>query len=74
MADMWHVTGQVQDTVISDTGPGFTTVWKVSYRVDSGPAKGTQGIVNIPVDEFNKDTVRQAIEAAVYHLDQVAGL
>ncbi len=74
MADMFRIKSQVQDTVISDTGPGFDTIWKVTYVVTSGPAEGTQGFVNIPVRQYNKDTVVKAISAAIYHLDQVAGL
>lgn len=74
MADMWEIKAQTEDTQISDTGPGFTTVRKVTYRVTSGPAKGTQGTVSIPIDEYNAQTVKNAIDAAVYHLDQVANL
>ena len=74
MADMWHVTSQVQDTQISDTGTGFEPVWSVGYSVDSGPAKGTTGKVTIPVRLFNKDSVKSAIDEAVAHLDAVAKL
>jgi hypothetical protein len=74
MADMWHVTGQNLTTEISDQGAGFVSVWAVKYAVDSGPAKGTTGTVNVPAAQFNADTVKQAIDAAVYHLDQVAKL
>jgi hypothetical protein len=74
MGDMWHVKSQVMDTEISDTGPGFDKVWVVTYMVDSGPAKGTTGKVNIPIAEFNATTVKLAIDAAVYHLDQIAAL
>lgn len=74
MADMWHVTGQNLTTQISDQGTGFDSVWAVRYVVDSGRATGTAGTVNIPAAQFNKDTVKAAIDAAVYHLDQVASL
>jgi hypothetical protein len=70
----WSITGQRLDTELSDTGTGFTTVWRVSYKVTSGPATGTTGYVNIPADQHNADTVAKAINAAVYHLDKVAGL
>jgi ethanolamine utilization microcompartment shell protein EutL len=49
-------------------------VWKVKYMVDTGPATGTQGEVVIPAGQHNAETVKMAIDAAVYHLDQVAGL
>lgn len=74
MADMWHVTSQTLSTELSDSGTGFTPVWQVKYLVDSGKAKGTRGQVNVPAEQYNKDTVKAAIDAAVYHLDQVAGL
>lgn len=74
MADMWVIKNQVQETQLSDTGPGFDTVWKVTYQVTSGPAEGTVGVVNVPVAKYNAQTVKNAIDAAVYHLDQVAGL
>lgn len=74
MADKWHVTSQSLQTELSETGVGFTPVWQVKYVVDNGPAKGTRGQVNIPASDFNADTVKSAIDAAVYHLDAVAGL
>lgn len=74
MADMWHVVSQRQDTIISETGPGFETVWEVTYQVDSGPASGTRGVVRVPVARYNAETVRDAINAAVFHVDAVGNL
>lgn len=74
MADKWHVTSQSLQTELSETGVGFTPVWQVKYVVDSGPATGTRGHVNVPAEQFNKDTVKAAIDAAVTHLDAVASL
>jgi hypothetical protein len=74
MADMWHITSQRQDTIISETGPGFDTVWEVNFTVDSGPATGTRGTVRVPVSQYNAETVKATIEAQVYHLDAVANL
>jgi hypothetical protein len=74
MADKWHVVQQTLTTELSNSGTGFMPVWNVTYMVDSGPATGTQGKVNVPAAQFNADTVKAAIEAAVYHLDQVASL
>jgi len=74
MPDMWHIVAQSQDTVLSDTGPGFETVWEVTYQVDSGPAVGTKGKVRIPVGQYNAELVKNTVDAAVYHLDQIAGL
>lgn len=74
MADMWHVIAQNLTTELSPTGTGFQTVWQVRYQVDSGPAKGTQGQVNVPADQHNAETVKAAIDAAVTNLDKIAGL
>ena len=74
MADKWTVTSQTLATELSETGSGFTSVWQVRYKVTSGPAVNTVGQVNIPAGQFNAATVKKAIDAAVYHLDQVAGL
>jgi hypothetical protein len=70
----WIVTGQRLDTELSDSGTGFTPVWRVSYKIMSGPATGTTGYVNIPADQHNASNVKKTIDAAVYHLDKVAGL
>ena len=74
MPAMWHVKNQKQDTVLDDQGPGFMTVWEITYVIDDGPAQGVQGVVRIPVSRFNADTVRATIDAAVFHVVQVAGL
>lgn len=74
MADKWRVKSQVLQTELSDTGTGFTPVWVVTYEITTGPATGTQGKVNIPAGQYSADTVKAAIDAAVYHIDKVAGL
>lgn len=74
MAAQWHVVSQSLTTQISDSGPGFESVWEVRYMIDSGPAKGTRGQVNVPAAVFNADTVKEAINAIVTHNDAVAGL
>lgn len=70
----WTVTGQRLDTALSDSELGFVPVWKVSYRVVSGPAVGTTGYVNVPAATYNADTVKAAIDAQVAHLHNVASL
>lgn len=71
MADMWHVVSVTEDTVLSETGPGFVKVKDVKYMVDTGPAKSATGMVQIPVQQFNAKTVEETINAAVAHLDAV---
>lgn len=74
MAQTWTVTSQRLDTDFSDSGLGFVPVWRVTYSVNSGPAAGTTGYVNIPASQYNADTVKQAIDAQVTHLHKVADL
>lgn len=70
----WHVTSQNLTTQISDSGTGFDSVWEVRYRVDSGPAQGTTGLVRIPAAQYNAADVKTAIDAQVYHVHGVASL
>lgn len=74
MADKWSIVNQRQDTIISETGPGFETVWEITFRITTGPATGTRGVVRIPVEQYNAETVKHAIDAQVHHIDKVAGL
>jgi hypothetical protein len=76
MADMWHIVpqGQRQSTQLNAGGTGFQTVWEITYQIDSGPAQGTQAQVIIPSDFYSADYVKTAIDAAVAHIDEVAGL
>lgn len=72
----WHVVegGQRLTTQISQAGTGFVDVWEVPYRIDSGPAAGTEGVVRVPVAQYNKETVLATISAIVKHNHEVAGL
>lgn len=74
MADMWTITSQQLNTQLSDTGTGFESVWEVGYQITTGPASGTKGKVVVPASQYNAANVKAAIDAAVYHLDQVAKL
>lgn len=72
----WHVVeaGQRLTTQISPAGTGFTDVWEVPYHIDSGPASGTEGVVRIPVAQYNKETVLATISAIVRHNHEIASL
>ena len=74
MAVKWHVVSQNLTTQLSDTGPGFESVWEVKYMIDEGPASGTTGMVNIPAAQYNAPTVKSAIDAIVQHNHNVASL
>lgn len=72
----WHVVqnGQRLTTELSQVGTGFRDVWEVPYVIDSGPARGTTGKVNIPADQYNAETVQATINAIVVHNHNVAAL
>jgi len=70
----WHVTSQNLTTTISESGTGFESVWEVRYTVDTGPAKGTVGLVRIPASQYNAADVKAAIDAQVYHIHSVGSL
>lgn len=74
MADMWHVTGQRQNTQLNPAGNGFQDVWEVSYMVDSGPATGTTGKVTVPQPQYTPENVAGMIDAQVEAHDRVASL
>lgn len=76
MADMWSILpqGQTQTTVLGPGGVGFQQVWEVRYQITSGPAQGTTGVVNIPVEFYTPDYVKSRIDADVENISSVAGL
>jgi hypothetical protein len=74
MADTWSVSNIRQETQLSEDGPGFRPVFKVSYRVNSGPAQGTQGHVIIPAGEYREETVKNAIDAMVANHHRISNL
>ncbi len=76
MADMWRIVpqGQRLSTELSPAGAGFHDVWEVTYEVTDGPAKGTVGMVKVPSETYSAEAVKEAVDAAVEHLHNVAGL
>lgn len=70
----WHVTGQRLTSVLTNAGNGFQDVWEVTYVIDSGPATGHVGQVNVPAAQYNPEVVKAAITAQAQTLHQVAGL
>lgn len=74
MADTYTVLSQKQNTTISPTGGGFVDVWDISYRVTSGPSKGTMGTVSVPEEDHNAEYVKKAIEEKIASLDSIASL
>lgn len=72
----WHILpgGQRQTTQLTQAGTGFTDVWEITYMIDSGPAKGTTGMVRVPVYQYNAEVVKAAIDQQVANIHNVAAL
>lgn len=70
----WHVTGQRLTTQLTNAGSGFQDVWEVTYQIDSGPATGHVGQVNIPAAQYTADVVKVAIANQAANLHAVANL
>lgn len=72
----WHIVegGQRQTTQISRAGNGFTDVWEITYMIDSGPGAGTEGIVRVPVAQYDAEVVKALINASVAKNHAVASL
>lgn len=74
MANNYTIQSQSQGVQINPAGTGFEDVWEVTYKVTSGPAKGTVATVSVPAEDHNADTVQAAIEAKIADLEGVANL
>lgn len=72
----WHVLGDqiTQSTTLARGGTGIKDVYVVPYVIDSGPATGHGGSVQIDAANFNKQTVKEAIDAQVNSVHDIAGL
>jgi len=72
----WHVLGDQihQSTTLAPGGAGIVDVWEVPYMIDSGPAKGHQGMVSVPASSYSPDEVKRLITVAVGTTHDVAGL
>jgi len=74
MAKDYTVMGQRQVTNINPMGTGFSHDWEVTYKVTSGPAKGSTSTVTIPQEDHNADYVDGAIREQMSNLHGVASL
>jgi hypothetical protein len=72
----WHVLGdQIQQTTtLKAGGGGIRDVYQVPYMIDTGPAAGHTGTVQIDATGFNPATVSDAIRQQVGAVHLVAGL
>jgi uncharacterized membrane protein len=74
MADTFKILSQTPGTDLNPTGNGFQDVWKVTYQVTAGPAKGTIGTISVPDEDHTTDFLSDAIAAKVQILNDVASL
>lgn len=74
MADNYEIVSQHPNTEISPTGMGFRNVWEVTYKVTSGPSKGTVAMAVVDEGDHNAEAVKRVIEDKISHLDNIASL
>lgn len=78
MADAvtWHVLGDqiVQTTTLKPGGAGIVDVYEIPYMIDTGPAAGHTGTVQLAAAAFNPANVKAAISAQVGAVHDVASL
>lgn len=75
MADRdYTITSQTPSVEISAAGQGFTNVWEITYKVESGPAKGTIGRITVPDSDHNAAYVDAAIRSKLMHLHEISSL
>lgn len=74
MDKLYNIMSQTQTTEINPSGTGFQDVWAITYKVLSGPAKGTVATINVPESEHNSEYVDAAIRDKISTLANVAGL
>jgi hypothetical protein len=74
MAQDYQVLNSVQRMNLSPSGSGFENVWEVTYKVTSGPARGTVATVTIPAADHNAEYVDDAIREQITNLHGVFSL
>lgn len=74
MADNYTITSQKQNVQINPAGTGFEDVWDITYKVTSGPSKGTTATVSVPEEDHNAQYVAKAIMAKIADLDAIHAL
>jgi hypothetical protein len=72
----WHVLGDqiVQTTTLKAGGGGIRDVYQVPYQIDTGPAAGHTGIVQVDATAFTPANVDAAIRQQVGAVHLIAGL
>jgi hypothetical protein len=72
----WHIIpgGQRLTTQISPNGLGFQEVWEIPFRIDSGPADGTESLIRVPTSQYEVETIKATVAALVKKLHDIASL
>lgn len=74
MPAQYQIMSQRQNVEINAQGTGFQNVWEVTYKVTSGPSRGTVGTVSVPEEDHNAEYVNAAITTKIGNLDDIASL
>jgi len=74
MASDYQVLGQKPVMNINPAGTGFANDWEITYKVTSGPARGSVSTVTVPESDHNADYVDAAIREQMDRLHGIAGL
>lgn len=74
MAQDYVVLNQVPRDNLNAAGNGFSKDIEVTYRITSGPAKGTVSTVMIPQGDHNAEYVDDAIREQLSSYHGVASL
>jgi hypothetical protein len=74
MADTYKILTQRQSVEINPAGNNFQSVWEITYRVETGAAKGTVATVSVPDADHNADYVDKAIRAKIADLGKIHAL
>jgi hypothetical protein len=72
MPENFTVLSQKQDIKINPAGTGFEDVWEITYKVTSGPSKGTVAVITVPEEDHNARYIATVIKAKIATLDEVA--
>lgn len=70
----YEITSQAPTTELDASGRGFVNVWEISYKVTSGPARGTIGRITVQNSDHNAAYVDRTIREKISALHEIASL
>jgi hypothetical protein len=74
MAQEYKVLSQAKRMNINAAGTNFSHDVEVTYRIESGPAKGTVSTIVVPQGDHNADYVDAAVREDMANFHGVASL